>query len=75
MRLCMLLVILVRGMEADSHMGDLAAAISAMGAAQHCDIQVTLIHEILRHSGASAQSLSVLFCYLSEVPAPNWAEK
>ena len=35
-----LLAILARGLQADSRMGDLAAAIAAMGAAQDCDVQV-----------------------------------
>ena len=39
-----LLAILARGLQADSRMGDLAAAIAAMGAAQDCDVQVTLIN-------------------------------
>ena len=34
----------VRGLQADSWMGDLSAAIATMGAAQDCDVQVTLIH-------------------------------
>ena len=36
-----LLVILMRGLEARSHIENLAAAIAKMGTLQHCDIQVT----------------------------------
>ena len=46
-----LLAILVRRINADSHAGNLANAIAAMGAVQHCDVQVAPVHEILLLSG------------------------
>ena len=57
-----LLAILARGSQAaDSRIGDLAAAIAAMGAAQDCDVQVTLIHLLNTYRVTHYVVLLVLF--------------
>ena len=57
-----LLAILARGLQAaDSRMGDLAAAIAAMGAAQDCDVQVTLVHLLNTYRVTHHIVLLVLF--------------
>ena len=54
-----LLAILVRRINADSHVGNLANAIAAMGAVQHCDVQVALIHKTLLLSGVFTTGLFI----------------